>query len=79
MTYRTREEVTERRKEDPVPAFEAVLLEHAIVTPQDVAAMRKDVLRETNEATDAAEALPYPKPEDLYTHVYEGAWQPWQS
>ena len=49
------------------------------MTPQDVAAMRKDVLRETNEATDAAEALPYPKPEDLYTHVYEGAWQPWQS
>ena len=79
MTYRTREEVMERRKQDPVPAFEAVLLEHGIVTPQDVAAMRKDVLRETNEATDAAEALPYPKPDDLYTHVYEGAWQPWQS
>jgi 2-oxoisovalerate dehydrogenase E1 component alpha subunit len=79
LTYRTREEVLERRKHDPVPAFEAVLVEHGVMTPQEVDAMRKDVLRETNEATDAAEAQPYPQPADLYTHLYEGAWQPWQS
>jgi 2-oxoisovalerate dehydrogenase E1 component subunit alpha len=79
MTYRTREAVTERRKQDPVPAFEAALVEHGIVTSGDVEAMRKDVLRETNEATDAAEAQPYPSAADLYIHVHEGAWQPWQS
>ena len=79
MTYRTREAVTERRKQDPVPAFEAVLLEHGIVDAAAVSEMRQSVLRETNEATDAAEAQPYPEPSDLYKHVYEGAWQPWQS
>jgi 2-oxoisovalerate dehydrogenase E1 component alpha subunit len=79
LTYRTREEVLERRKQDPVPAFEAVLVEHGVMTPPEVDAMRKDVLRETNEATDAAEAQPYPQPADLYTHLYEGAWQPWKS
>jgi 2-oxoisovalerate dehydrogenase E1 component alpha subunit len=79
LTYRTREEVFERRKQDPVPAFEAVLVEHGVMTPQEVDAMRKDVLRETNDATDAAEAQPYPQPADLYTNLYEGAWQPWQS
>jgi 2-oxoisovalerate dehydrogenase E1 component alpha subunit len=79
LTYRTREEVLERRKQDPVPAFEAVLVEYGVMTPQEVDAMRKDVLRETNEATDAAEAQPYPQPADLYTSLYEGAWQPWQS
>jgi 2-oxoisovalerate dehydrogenase E1 component alpha subunit len=78
MTYRTREDVLERRKSDPVPRFEAVLVEQGVMTQSDVEAMRKDVLRETNEATDAAEAQPYPVPSDLYTHVYEGAWQPWQ-
>jgi 2-oxoisovalerate dehydrogenase E1 component alpha subunit len=78
MTYRTRDEVLERRKNDPVPRFEAALIEHAVMTQQDVDAMRKDVLRETNEATDAAEAQPYPDPADLYKHIYEGAWQPWQ-
>ena len=79
MTYRTREDVMQRRKQDPVPAFEALLLERGIMKADQVSAMRKDVLRETNEATDAAEALPYPAAADLYTHVYEGAWQPWQS
>jgi 2-oxoisovalerate dehydrogenase E1 component alpha subunit len=78
MTYRTREEVSEERKHDPVPRFEEELVEARVMTTDDVAAMKKDVLRETNEATDQAEALPYPSPEDLYKHVYEGAWQPWQ-
>jgi 2-oxoisovalerate dehydrogenase E1 component alpha subunit len=78
MTYRTKEEVAEQRKHDPVPHFEAVLIENGVMSAADIAAMKKDVLRETNEATDNAEALPYPVPSDLYTHVYEGAWQPWQ-
>ncbi|HXM07213.1 MAG TPA: thiamine pyrophosphate-dependent enzyme, partial [Candidatus Acidoferrum sp.] len=78
MTYRTREMVEEYRKHDPVPTFEALLIDNGIATKEQLDAMRKDVLRETNEATDAAEALPYPQPSDLYTNIYEGAWQPWQ-
>ncbi len=79
MTYRTREEVLERRKGDPVPAFEKLLVHNGIMSADDLEAMRKDVLRETNEATDAAEAQSYPQASDLYTHVHEGGWQPWQS
>jgi 2-oxoisovalerate dehydrogenase E1 component alpha subunit len=78
MTYRTREDVLERRRLDPVPRFEAYLLENGVMSAAEIEAMRKDVLGETNEATDAAEARPYPQAADLYTHVYEGAWQPWQ-
>jgi 2-oxoisovalerate dehydrogenase E1 component alpha subunit len=78
MTYRTREEVVEHRKDDPVPRFERILLENGVMNAGDLAAMKKDVLRETNEATDRAEAMPYPEPSDLYTHLYEGAWEPWQ-
>jgi 2-oxoisovalerate dehydrogenase E1 component alpha subunit len=78
MTYRTKEEVTERRKMDPVPKYETVLAEAGVVDAAALEAMKKDVLRETNEATDKAEALPYPEPSELYTHLYEGAWQPWQ-
>jgi len=70
--------VQERRKNDPVPRFEALLVEYGVMSERDVEAMRKDVLRETNDATDRAEAMPYPQPSDLYTHVYEGAWEPWQ-
>ncbi len=78
MTYRTKEMVLEQRKHDPVPAFEQTLLDAGVMSAADIETMRKDVLRETNDATDKAEAMPYPQPSDLYTHLYEGAWQPWQ-
>jgi len=78
MTYRTKDEVSEHRKMDPVPRFERVLLDAGVVTADGVEAMRKDVLRETNEATDKAESMPYPQADDLYKHLYEGAWEPWQ-
>ncbi len=77
LTYRTKEEVTEHRKDDPVPGFERILTNAGVMTAADVEAMKKDVLSETNEATDQAEAMPYPVASDLYTHVYEGAYQPW--
>jgi 2-oxoisovalerate dehydrogenase E1 component alpha subunit len=78
MTYRTKEEVAARRKMDPVPMFESVMLDLGAIDAAGLEAMKKDVLRETNEATDKAEALPYPAPSELYTNLYEGAWQPWQ-
>jgi TPP-dependent pyruvate/acetoin dehydrogenase alpha subunit len=78
MTYRTKDEVESHRANDPVPLFERVMLDNGIMTANDITAMRKDVLHQTNEATDKAEALPYPVAEDLYKHLYEGAWQPWQ-
>jgi 2-oxoisovalerate dehydrogenase E1 component alpha subunit len=78
MTYRTREEVNEQRKKDPVPNFEAALMEAGVVTEAETNKLKADVLRETNEATDTAEAMPFPQASDLYTHIYEGAWQPWQ-
>lgn len=78
MTYRTKELVAEARKSDPVPKFERVLLDAGVMTAASVEAMKKDVLRDTNEATDKAESMPYPAPSELYTHLYEGAWQPWQ-
>jgi len=77
-TYRTREEVQAQRTNDPVPRFERVLIESEIMTADQIDALRKAVLREANEATDQAEAMPYPEPSDLYTNVYEGAWEPWQ-
>jgi len=77
-TYRTKDEVSERRKDDPVPRFERVLVDAGILTVEAAAALKKDVLRETNEATDRAEAMPFPQAGELYTNLYEGAWEPWQ-
>ncbi|MBD5656511.1 MAG: thiamine pyrophosphate-dependent dehydrogenase E1 component subunit alpha, partial [Candidatus Eremiobacteraeota bacterium] len=76
-TYRTREQIEEHRHLDPVPRFERLLTEAGIVSSADVSAMKKEVLAVVNDVTDRAEALPYPAPEELYNHVYEGTYEPW--
>ncbi len=78
MTYRTKDEVTENRKSDPVPRFEAQLVEAGVLSEEEASAMKRAVLQETNDATDRAEAMPFPSATDLYENIYEGAWQPWQ-
>jgi len=71
-------EVIEAGEPQKIEQFERVLIENKIMTAEDIDALRKDVLRETNQATDEAEAMPYPEAADLYTNVHEGAWEPWQ-
>ncbi|MBV8490639.1 MAG: thiamine pyrophosphate-dependent dehydrogenase E1 component subunit alpha [Candidatus Eremiobacteraeota bacterium] len=77
-TYRSRDEVAERRKQDPVPGFERFLIEHGVLTAEGAEALKRSVLDEANEATDRAEAMPYPAPHDLYDKVYADGWQPWR-
>lgn len=78
MTYRTRQEVDERRKQDPVPNFERFLIEQGVLSAEQADVLKKSILAEANDATDRAEAMPYPLAEDLYANLYAGAWQPWQ-
>ena len=77
-TYRSRDEVNARRKDDPVPKFEAFLVEHGIITTDEAEALKRSVLAEANEATDRAETMPYPRADDLYGNVYAGPGEPWQ-
>ncbi len=77
-TYRSREEVERRRQDDPVPNFERLLVEQGVLSPEGLESLKRSVLAEANDATDRAEAMPYPAPEDLYTHVYADSYQPWR-
>ena len=77
-TYRSRDVIEEQRKSDPLPRFERRLLEAGVIDEEMVAQLRADVLRETNEATDAAEAQAYPTPDSLYVNVTAADFRPWQ-
>ena len=76
-TYRDRALIDEQRKDDPVPKYERVLVDAGILDDAAVAALRAGVLRETNDATDAAEAMPQAPAASIYENVYEGAYEPW--
>ena len=76
-TYRTRDEIEIQRHRDPLPRYEKWLTAAGIVTPAEIAQLRRDVLAEVNRVTDEAEALPYPEPSELYRNVYAGTHEPW--
>jgi 2-oxoisovalerate dehydrogenase E1 component alpha subunit len=78
-SYRSRDEVAARRKDDPVPRFERLLVEHAIVTAAEAEALKRSVLEEANDATDRAEAMLYPAASHLYEGVYADGWRPWRA
>ena len=76
-TYRDRTKVEQERERDPVPMFERALLDAGVIDDGALKTMKAEVLRETNEATDTAEASPPPDARELYINVYEGAYEPW--
>ncbi len=76
-TYRSAAEVAARREGDPVPRFERLLLDRAVLTPERTEALKRSVLEEVNDATDRAEAMAYPSATSLHDGVYATGWQPW--
>jgi len=78
-TYRTRDEVTEQRTNDPVPKFEAWLIEHDVIDAAAAAVLRKEITREVNETTDAIESEPWPGEHELYENVYADGPDAWRT
>jgi 2-oxoisovalerate dehydrogenase E1 component alpha subunit len=78
-TYRDREELARQREDDPIPKFERVLLDAGIIDEDVIKGIKAEALKIANDATDQAEALPYPSVGDMTTHVYaDNSYEPWQ-
>lgn len=71
-TYRSREEVEEWKKRDPVPRTKAYLEEHGLLTAEMEREIRARAVKEVDEATDYALAAPYPDPSEAFKNVYAG-------
>jgi 2-oxoisovalerate dehydrogenase E1 component alpha subunit len=68
--YRSREEVAEWEKKDPLIRFAAWLSEHGIADGAAIEAVQARVLKDVDDATAAAEAAPAPDPATAHLHVY---------
>ncbi len=67
--YRTREEVEERKKDDPILSFRDLLLERKIADTEGLKALDAEVKAEVKEIVRFAEESPEPTGEDLYTDI----------
>jgi len=68
--YRTKEEVEEMMKLDPILAFGRRLLEQERVAQPELDALDQDVLAQVDEAQRFAEESPFPSEEVLFEDVY---------
>jgi 2-oxoisovalerate dehydrogenase E1 component alpha subunit len=68
--YRTRAELEEWIKRDPIDRFRKRLAEEEALTDAEDAELRAEVKREIAAAVESAEAAPDPAPEDALRHVY---------
>jgi pyruvate dehydrogenase E1 component alpha subunit len=68
--YRTKEEVAEWRKKDPVTVFRDRLLAENVISEDEVEAMRQRVEERVLAAVEFANNSPEPPLESLYDHLY---------
>jgi 2-oxoisovalerate dehydrogenase E1 component alpha subunit len=71
--YRDAAELAAEAARDPIPRMREALTERGWLNDEDDAALREEVNREVERATDAAEASPEPDPTTLGRHVYADA------
>jgi pyruvate dehydrogenase E1 component alpha subunit len=68
--YRTREEVEDQRKRDPIAVWSQRLISEELMDEAAVKAMDKSVMEEVEDAYQFADQAPDPEPEALFKDVY---------
>ena len=68
--YRTKEEVEEAKKKDPIRIFIDLLREHGMLTDDELNEMDAKVQAEVDDAAEFADKSPEPPLEELYEDVY---------
>jgi pyruvate dehydrogenase E1 component alpha subunit len=68
--YRTREEVEEQRRKDPITGLFRRLEGEDLMSQQEYDAMDREVTAECDDAVRYADESPEPEPDALYTDVY---------
>jgi pyruvate dehydrogenase E1 component alpha subunit len=68
--YRSREQVEEWRRRDPIDGFAARLAEHGVVSGEEREELDRWALGRVDEAVAFADGSDFPPPESLYDDVY---------
>jgi 2-oxoisovalerate dehydrogenase E1 component alpha subunit len=69
-TYRTREEVEEWRKKDPIPRFEAYLRDAEVMGDQEMSEHKERAKQDIADGVAAALEADFPDPSSALAHVY---------
>jgi pyruvate dehydrogenase E1 component alpha subunit len=68
--YRTKEQVEEWRRRDPIETFGARLVQEGVLSEDERARLDEEAVATVDEAVRFADASPHPSPESLYDDIY---------
>ena len=68
--YRTKEEVEEWRRRDPIAAFSRRLVDEGVMSEEDVEGLDKDAIGIVDESVRFADDSPFPELDSLYDDIY---------
>ncbi len=69
-SYRSKDEVQEWKKKDPLDQFTRKLLEDGVLGPREVETKRAQFMKEIEEAVQFAKEAPYPDPREVTADVF---------
>jgi 2-oxoisovalerate dehydrogenase E1 component subunit alpha len=69
-TYRSREEVEEAKRNDPIILFGNYLIELGLIDMDGVQSLRSELKQQVDAEVDAAWGAPDPEPEEALEHVF---------
>ncbi len=70
MKYRSREEEQRYRARDPIQSFKRRVLAGKLLSAEELEAIERRAVERVEAATQAADAAPWPRPEDCLADVY---------
>ena len=76
LQYRTEEEEAHYRERDCIARLRAHLLESGAASEADLEALEAHAARAVEQAVEFAEKSPFPEPDELFTDVYFGPFDP---
>ncbi len=71
--YRTKDDIEQARRRDPLERFQSELTAAGLLTDEDVDRIRTGIVAELDQGVAAAKADPWPTVSDVTAYVYSGA------
>jgi pyruvate dehydrogenase E1 component alpha subunit len=69
--YRTKDEVEEYRKVDPIEVVKATIIKSKFLTEKELEEIELSVEAEVQASVEFADNSPLPSPDEIYKDVYE--------
>jgi len=68
--YRTKEEIEEWMKKDPIKTFKEYIIKTKVLTEKEMEEIDQEILAEMDQAVKFADESPFPEPEEALNDVY---------